>query len=918
MIGVILAVQSGLIGFAPARAWIPGWGAEPGIPFVASLSGSNQPDLVSFNPGGDGTIDVLPSADGFKPADGVQASTGFGKNCQAFCLGSPEPGSAPLAVGLFDGKDLRMGVKGDAFPLSVNANWAHLPSPVSNPAISICGGKVWVFSVSRGNGFCLDPSTSKATPVSLPPGTDWLGDGGQNLVGQDQKGTIYWVDRSSLKRLASLGSESPKSRPAAIPGLVVFGDRAWTPAKTITLETDGFPRDDVVRGIGIVKTTGRPLVFEWRRGAELGMGNLVEVRRGILAADQGKPDGDPDSDAYNRSSSNDGLLDGWKVNGYRGLNMKAMGCKPGHADVICLISRFSEVKPETMDAGLKRIEKFYAGLHVKNPDGTEGINFHPILLDPVKGDDEKNSWQTNRDKFLPKKWRGIVHWMQVTPGGGGQADELSDGGTCGEGQLWAVFVHEFGHQLGLNHEGFSKGYASPIYTSLMNYTYSYTFEDSIDNVHYSDGSLSSLSLHEDDLDETLPFPMDKVKFLGMSPYHFPLKADGNKTLVDWNRNGIFGEKHVKSSITYAYSISGGTRDDVGQTHIKTAPWLFVHRGVAYALYGSNDLPADPKIDPTLSKDRAGRLVLRQLVKPTVWKPEITLDSGGVIGDPVAVSYGGQILCVYQTGRGVVYRWVRPAGDDVQMSSPAVVDSDSSLVPTVGVYKDKAYVFLTNPSTQEVRYRVIAGSTLSDAKSLPFKSSNPVGLCTDTISGQAILGLAQDQDKGRTFRWQYRRLTASPDGTLAQVGGPFWVEGEAGGARGNGRMIALFDSSKDAGPHGRVMLFSKGLTGGTSISSCCHMAHEIADPKFHGGWLVKRYYDEWTTSRSSPAAIWFKGDILYAYRWCDGGQGSSDNLLHVAYQGTGLQRNALTDFDDLSYIRNFGLSNSIPVLSPVQP
>ena len=54
-------------------------------------------------------------------------------------------------------------------------------------------------------------------------------------------------------------------------------------------------------------------------------------------------------------------------------------------------------------------------------------------------------------------------------------------------------------------------------------------------------------------------------------------------------------------------------------------------------------------------------------------------------------------------------------------------------------------------------------------------------------------------------------------------------------------------------------------------------------------------------------------MLYSYRWADGSQGEGDNILHVAYRGSGLQTNPLTDFDDLSYIRNFGLSNSIPTL-----
>ncbi|PNA16519.1 hypothetical protein C1X78_26140, partial [Pseudomonas sp. MPR-R1B] len=86
-------------------------------------------------------------------------------------------------------------------------------------------------------------------------------------------------------------------------------------------------------------------------------------------------------------------------------------------------------------------------------------------------------------------------------------------------------------------------------------------------------------LKETDLDETIPLPYEKVKFLEKAPYHFRLKPNGKTTLIDWNWNGIFGEKHIRADINYSYSTNAGRRDEVGKT--KTAPWLFVHRGRAF-------------------------------------------------------------------------------------------------------------------------------------------------------------------------------------------------------------------------------------------------------------------------------------------------------------------------------------------------
>jgi hypothetical protein len=78
--------------------------------------------------------------------------------------------------------------------------------------------------------------------------------------------------------------------------------------------------------------------------------------------------------------------------------------------------------------------------------------------------------------------------------------------------------------------------------------------------------------------------------------------------------------------------------------------------------------------------------------------------------------------------------------------------------------------------------------------------------------------------------------------------------------------------------------------------------------------VKRYYDEWSQSRSACSAIWFKNDIMYSVRWVDGGYGASDNTLQIAYNGNGITDLPFGDHDDLTFIRGFGLTNSLIWLS----
>lgn len=497
--------------------------------------------------------------------------------------------------------------------------------------------------------------------------------------------------------------------------------------------------------------------------------------------------------------------------------------------------------------------------------------------------------------------------MQVTRGGGGQADQLGDGGSVAENALWAVFVHEFGHQMGMDHEGFWPNSFCPIYTSLMSYAYSYGLEDDYNKIHYSDGKLKNYVLNETDLDETIPIPYDQVKFLEKGPYRFRLKAAGSNTLIDWNWNGIMGEKHVRADINYAYATNAGVRDSAGKT--QTAPWLLTHEGQAYVLYGEHDFPPDRATDPSVSLDKPGRLIIKQLKKPFEWLPPVMIESGGLIGDPVGVSFQKKIVVVYQTRQGVMMRKLGLS----EISLPVILDPEPNLVPTIGDYQGKLFVFLTNPKTGMVTYKVIDNTgKIIKSNILEASSTNPVGMCTNTITGEAVLALAQNQDASRPNRWQIRKYRL--ESNKLKETGLEWVDGEKGQSRGVGRLTVLFDSSPNVGKQGRVLIFGKGMTDANTPWACTYVAQQIADKTVNNGWLVKRFYDEWTQTRSAPAAAWFKDDIIWAYRWVDGGQGDSDNILHVGYRALGIDTKPMGDHDDLTFFRTWGIRNSIMYLN----
>ncbi|MGV3614499.1 MAG: hypothetical protein ACO1SV_04105 [Fimbriimonas sp.] len=895
--------------FTPPQPWALGTGAPPRIPLAGDIDHDGYADLIAVYPPGAAIIDVNLTVDGVKSGGGSQALTNWGTDCQAAAVGDLDGQPGADVVGVFGGDVLRLAGSYKNGKFTDTPTWAKLPRKVKDPAIAVLKGgrEVLVFSKTDGEAWRVDAKGKTAVAASVPRGTVWIGDAGTRLAAQSTAGEVMWLDGQTLKPAGRLGTNRAGSRPAAAPGLVAFGNQAWTRRGMQPLAPTPLPETDVTLAAADFDRDGDIDIVEYRNGKEAHTAHQIRLRRAIS---QGEADADRDgltteeearlrTDPLNPDTDNDGLLDGWEAKGFRGLDMPKLGCNPRRTDVICLVSRFEGVKEETLKAGMARADKFYKELETPNPDGSKGFSFHPVYLDPIRGEDTKRPWWANRDRLLPSKWKGVAHWMQVTPGGGGQADQLGDGGTCGEGALWAVFVHEFGHQMGLSHEGFWENGWSPTYISLMSYNYSYSLEDDANKIRYSDGALVDYVVRENDLDEELPLPYEKVKFLEKGPYRFRLKPNGKTTLIDWNWNGVFGEKHVKADINYAYSTHAGRRDEVAKT--QTSPWLFVHDGAAYVLFGQADAKGDGKADPTLGPTRKGKAILRKLKKPYEWDAPQTVVADGLVGDPVAASFGGKIWLAYPTDKGTI---LRP-----QDGAAITLSPDPAVVPSVGVFGGRLWISLWDTARGEVSLRAVtADGRMSDIGKLGVTSTNPPGLAENPKSGELIVAIAQNQDEKRPNRWQVRRYRVTDD-ALA-VTGVEWVEGDTGQTRGTGRLTVLFDASPEAGPEGRIYVYGRGMTTPQSPWACTYVASQIADKTIKGGWLVRRYYDEWTQSRSAPAAAWFGGDVIWAYRWVDGAQGPTDDNLHVGYAGLGIQSDPMGDHDDISYLRNFGVRHSI--------
>lgn len=629
------------------------------------------------------------------------------------------------------------------------------------------------------------------------------------------------------------------------------------------------------------------------------------------------------------STSDDGLLDSWKSGAVLpgGLNLQSLGCSQGQVDIIAEVQRMEDVPEDKVRSEMDRVVKYFASLPIKNRDGSTGIHLHPIIREPIPLADAGKPWWELGDKYHPSSHRGITHWMMVSKGGGGQSGEMTDRGGCGINSMFAVFTHEFGHQLGLDHTGRWAPAWCPIYPSMMNYAYSYQLNGKYGDIGYSDGRLAGVTLDERRLDEYLPLPPDKVAFIAGPPYHFRLKPapDGKGTLVDWNWNGVFGEKNISADINYGYSTTGGLRHTIGKSY--TAP-AAITLGKRLLIFSGDllDGAAVPAADasathPGLSKEQPGRLRARvwkgsdAATDGDKWSEPFEIEQQSVVGDPSVTRLDNAIWVSYPTPDGVHIRKAFFTATGYMALGPANVAIDSAgCEATLCAVGKELVLLLWRGADKDVSARigrVSGGSVEFEAEvDLGFRSSAPVGAAAGetTRQGAALwIGLSTDQDEKRPLRWQVRQLRLLK-GVLSAVSEE-WVGGLKGGERGPNRIALLWEKNSSF-PTGQLYLFGCGMNSKEAPWSCHYVCTRIADQTVNGGWLTRRYYDEWTTSRSGPGVCWFNNDIVFASRWFGNVHGTENDNLFVAFYGRGIESAPMGDFDDIGFIRDVGLVRSI--------
>ncbi len=607
---------------------------------------------------------------------------------------------------------------------------------------------------------------------------------------------------------------------------------------------------------------------------------------GLSDADEARLGTDPND----RDTDDDGLLDGWEVNGLpRGTPWpKEQAPDPRHQDVLVVVSRYAEVSEEAATRELTHAAKLYAKLPNVNPDGTTGIRLR-WRLDPAVAKEKQHggSWYEVGCEQFAAKQRGILHWMQLTPGGGGQSQELGDMG--GSGINWACFAHELGHQLGLSHTGDSAPAWCPLYPSIMNYAFSYSLNGDAEAIGFSTGRFTATRLDEKSLSEHLPYPYADLRYLAAGPFRFTLKDDGaGGTLIDWNQNGRFDDGPVTADINYGSSTSAGIRRAIEVSG--SAPALAYVGNTCRVVY---------------SAQTHARSFVRDYLGDEKWTDARPIPESATHDDPVLAggSADGFVFLKQLTG------WKVATLTEKDVSTPVGLPGlPSCALSALRIGERTLLVSRHDDDQLEARWLDWKDKKpqLSAPQRLEARSQTPVGLGFSVADKRLALVTSMPNSRGAQMCMRVTWCTLAGDKLVEAE--TQWTRGEASGNNCTTRPVVSFTDD------GRIVIFHTGWPSPDGLMTSWRTTR-VGNKDHDDGWLTCMMYDVWTVTTVGVGFAAGPQGAIFGFRWDSGEHaGMKTNHLLLAHNGFGIDPEPMRDFDDGAKISRWGIRHSILTMS----
>jgi hypothetical protein len=365
-------------------------------------------------------------------------------------------------------------------------------------------------------------------------------------------------------------------------------------------------------------------------------------------------------------SDKDGLLDRWETLGYDAdgdgtvdVDLPAMGASPGRKDIFVELDWVpgAEPTPEQIEVVRQAFHTapWYAGGSA-NPDGRPGIALH-VDTGGLRGPDGRlvgdnfgggnpvaqcddfcrvRLESLNDEDFalikrtgLLRGRHGLFHYAisapedhRIDPNLGGQAEKPGDDLILYDTRP-ALFMHELGHNLGLDHGGHEVRNCKPNYLSVMNYLYSGAGVQRVGlgfrvdfypplrpdgtRVRAARPSVES-SLDEAQLDETAILdPGDATFRLRFSDPSQTARSWPIGQAVDWNANGTIGETGLAQDIDVFPNLKAcAAAANGGHATLRTTDdWARIRLPFRMSNGGANDVSsAQADLVPTRAQARA--------------------------------------------------------------------------------------------------------------------------------------------------------------------------------------------------------------------------------------------------------------------------------------------------------------------------
>jgi hypothetical protein len=609
---------------------------------------------------------------------------------------------------------------------------------------------------------------------------------------------------------------------------------------------------------------------------------------GLADADEARLGTDP----LDRDSDFDGLLDGWEVHGLpRGIDAGAKtALDPRRQDVIVAVAPYEALDGAQVEKELERAAELYRAVPTANRDGSSGIRLHFRIDASVPiADQGDGDWASCGARRFPLRERGLLHWMQVTPRGGGQSQQTGDMGGCGLG--FAVFAHEFGHQLSLSHEGDSAPAWCPLYPSLMNYAFGYSLGGDAGAIRFSTGEFRETVLDERALIERLPYPLERVRYLESPPYRFRLEADGpGATKIDWNHDGRFDDAPVEADVNYGGSTYCGTRRLLGLT--AAAPSL--------AYVGERCYLA------ALAPNQAS-ISVREYLGGERWGEPRELPASATGEDPILVGGPSEGLVLLRRPTG----WAACRFDAATAREPADLAGFPHAAEPSALRIGERILLVGRESTGALAAHWVLDPAnrldVTDAQPLALTSRVPVGLALDPRDGRLVVASSWENSRGAPLCLRVTWMRIEGERLIEEE--TRWVRGEASGTNCTTRPVVAFDAA------GQLNLFHTGMPDGASLMTAWR-TRRVARADLDEGWLTCMLYDVWTMTRRAVAFASGAQGAIYAFRWDAGDHGEwKVNSLLVAHSGFGIDAAPMRDFDDGAKMSKHGLVHSILWMRP---